>query len=112
MIKTGPRIACVHLTKKFKHMKTERFQSELEKIIEDLGYQLRKEKGSFQGDFCVLDGDKIVMINKNYPAEFHIGQMVRFLSERDINDIYIKPAVRKELDKWMERIFKKEKANS
>lgn len=92
-------------------MKIERLQSELEKVIEYLGYQIRKEKGSFRGDFCVLDGDKIVMINKNYPAEFHVGQMVRFLSQRNIEDVYIKPAVRKELDGWMERIAKQEKAN-
>ncbi len=85
-------------------MKTERFLSELEKIVEDLGYTLRREKGNFRGGFCVLEGDRIVMINKMFPAEFHVGQIVRFLRDQDLEDRYIKPAVRKELDMWFERI--------
>ncbi len=85
-------------------MKAEKFQAELESIVEELGYQIRKEKGSFRGDFCVLEGDKIVMINKNYPPEFHIGQMIRFLSKQDLENMFIKPVVRKEIDEWFERI--------
>lgn len=73
-------------------------------MVEELGYRIRKEKGNFKGDFCVLEGDKIVMINKSYPAEFHIGQMIRFLSKMDLDNMYIRPAVRKEMDKWLERI--------
>ncbi len=92
-------------------MKAEKFLSELEKIVEDLGYQLRREKGSFRGDFCVLEGDRIVMINKMYPAEFHIGQIVRFLSRQNLDDRYIKPAVRRELEEWFERIEKQEKSS-
>ena len=88
-------------------MKAEKFQAELEAIVEELGYQIRKEKGSFRGDFCVLEGDKIVMINKNYPPEFHVGQLIRFLSEQDLEDMFIKPIVRKEMDVWIERMRQK-----
>ncbi len=89
-------------------MKTERFLAELENIVEELGYTLRREKGSFRGDFCVLEGDKIVMINKMYPAEIHVGQIVRFLRKQNLDDRYIKPAVRKELDAWFDRMSKEE----
>ncbi len=89
-------------------MKIERFLTELEKVVEELGYTLRREKGSFRGDFCVLEGDKIVMINKMYPPEVHVGQIVRFLSKQNLDDRYIKPAVRKELDTWFDRISKEE----
>lgn len=85
-------------------MKTDKFLTELENVAEDLGYHVRKEKGSFKGDFCVLEGDKMVMINKNFPVEFHVGQMIRFLTAQDLENIYIKPAVRKEMEKWMDRI--------
>ncbi|MDG5766979.1 hypothetical protein QA596_05835 [Balneolales bacterium ANBcel1] len=85
-------------------MKAEKFQAELESIIEQLGYHIRKEKGNFRGDFCVLEGDRLVMINKNYPPEFHIAQMMRFLSGQKIEDMYVKPAVRKEMDKWKDKI--------
>lgn len=89
-------------------MKTEKFLSELEKIIEQLGYTLRLEKGNFRGDFCVLEGDKIIMINKMYPAEVHVGQIIRFLLKQNLEDQYIKPAVRKEIDSWSDRIRRKE----
>ncbi len=92
------------------HVKTERFLSELEKIVEELGYTLRREKGNFKGDFCVLEGDKIVMVNKMHPAEVHAGQIVRFLKKQNLEDRYIKPAVRKELDSWFDRISKQEQA--
>jgi hypothetical protein len=91
-------------------MKTDRFLSELEKIVEELGYSFRREKGNFKGDFCVLEGDKIVMVNKMYPAEVHVGQIVRFLMKQNLEDRYIKPAVRKELDAWYDRIAKQEQA--
>jgi hypothetical protein len=45
-----------------------------------------------------------VMMNKTYPTEFHIGQVVRFLSHQNLDDMYIKPVVRKELENWMERM--------
>jgi hypothetical protein len=85
-------------------MKIDSFQAELEKMIENLGYVIRKEKGSFRGDFCVLEGDKLVMVNKNYPPEFHVGQMVRFLEKQDLDDMFIKPAVRKEFENWINKI--------
>ncbi|MEX2656333.1 MAG: hypothetical protein WD272_02360 [Balneolales bacterium] len=85
-------------------MKTEKFLVELEQLIELLGYRIRKEKGGFRGDFCVLEGDKIIMMNKIYPSEYHVGQMVRFLASQELNNIYLKPAFRKELDNWFERI--------
>jgi hypothetical protein len=92
-------------------MKTERFLSELEKIVEDIGYTLRREKGSFRGGFCVLEGDRIVMINKMYPNEVHVGQIVRFLMNQNLDDRYIKPAVRKELEVWFERMEKQERTS-
>lgn len=90
-------------------MKSEKLLSECEKIVEDLGYELRKEKGSFKGDFCVLEGDRIVMLNKMYPPEIHLGQIVRFLMKQNLNEMYIKPKVRKELEDWFERIKMEQK---
>ena len=79
--------------------------------MEDIGYTLRREKGSFRGGFCVLEGDRIVMINKMYPNEVHVGQIVRFLMNQNLDDRYIKPAVRKELEVWFERMEKQERTS-
>lgn len=90
-------------------MKPVTLLEELEGLTEQLGYRIRKEKGSFMGNSCVLEGDKIVMLNKNHPVEFNIGVLVKFLAERDLNDIFIKPALRKEIEKmWKKRGIKTE----
>lgn len=87
-------------------MKADKFLIELERVVEEMGYRIRKEKGSFKGDFCVLEGDKMVVMNKNHPAEFHVTQIVRFLKDQDLENMFIKPAVRKEMNKWIEKINK------
>jgi hypothetical protein len=82
-------------------MKPEKLLLELEEIIEKLGYTIRKERGNFKGGFCVLEGEKIIMINKNHPVDVQGNLIVRFLHSCDLTDIFIKPAVRREMEsKW------------
>lgn len=79
-------------------MKPDKLYLELEEIIERLGYKVRKERGNFKGGYCVLEGEKILMVNKNHTPDIQAGMLGRFLQEQDgIEDMFIKPAVRKEL---------------
>lgn len=79
-------------------MKPEKFLLELEQILEQAGYTLRKERGSFRGNECIIEGQKLVMVNKNKPVESQLGTMGRVLGQIDLAGVYIKPAVRKKLD--------------
>lgn len=45
-------------------MKKETLLLELEKLVEQAGYSIRKEKGTFRGDSCVMEGQKLVVLNK------------------------------------------------
>lgn len=82
-------------------MKPEKFLLELEQILEHAGYTLRKERGSFRGDECIIEGKKLVVVNKNKPVESQLGTMGRVLGQIDLEGVYIKPAVRKKLeDLW------------
>ena len=85
-------------------MKPEKLLLELEHLLEQAGYTLRKERGSFRGDECIVLGNKIVVVNKSKPAEIQIGTIARVLRQVPLDDIFIKPAVRKELAKVWERI--------
>lgn len=78
-------------------MKPEKLILELEQLLEQVGYRLRKERGSFRGNDCLLEGDKIVIINKNKPIEYQTGTIARVLGQIDLSAIYIKPAIKKEL---------------
>jgi hypothetical protein len=79
-------------------MKIEKLLLELESLCEKGGYNIRKERGAFRGDQCVIEGDKLIVINKNKPLESQAAIMARVLKNLDVEDVYIKPAVRKELE--------------
>ncbi|MEX2640775.1 MAG: hypothetical protein WD266_08800 [Balneolales bacterium] len=87
-------------------MKSDTLLAELEEITEKLGFRIRREKGRFVGNSCVLEGDRIVMLNRNHPTEFNIGMLARFLGDQDLETMHIKPAVRKELEAfWIKSNF-------
>ncbi len=85
-------------------MKTETLVERLEELIERLGYDLRKEKGNFTGDHCIVEGDKLVVVNKNRPMEMQVGTYARVLRQIGLEDVYVKPAVREELEDLWARI--------
>ncbi|MCC5932665.1 MAG: hypothetical protein LAT75_04240 [Candidatus Cyclonatronum sp.] len=83
-------------------MRSEKLLLDLEDILEQLGYVVRKERGSFRGGFCLLEGEKIIMLNKNQPPDYLVGVIARFLLENsheiELDSLYIKPATRKHLN--------------
>lgn len=82
-------------------MKPEKLFIELEELVERAGYTIRKERGTFRGDSCIIEGDKLVVINKKRPVEQQVGLLARVLDKDRVKEMYIKPAVRKELeDLW------------
>lgn len=78
-------------------MKPDKLLLELEQLLEQTGYKLRKERGSFKGADCIIEGDKIVMVNKNKPTESQLGTIARVLGQINLDGVYIKPLIRKEL---------------
>tara|TARA_R110001599_G_scaffold24835_4_gene89370 strand:+ start:17568 stop:17867 length:300 start_codon:yes stop_codon:yes gene_type:complete len=85
-------------------LKTDKLLLELELLLEQCDYRLRKERGSFRGNNCVIEGDRLVIVNKNKPLESQIGTIARILSTVDLSSIYIKPAVKKELGILWDRL--------
>lgn len=87
-------------------MKSEKLLLELEQLVEQAGYNIRKERGTFRGDHCIVEGDKLVVINKNRPVELQVGILARVLQKLNMQDTYIKPVVRKHLEELWERFDK------
>lgn len=79
-------------------MKPDKLILELEEVVTRLGFKVRKEKGNFRGSNCVLDGEKMIMLNKNSPVEMHVGTLAKFILSQKHDDLYLKPVVRKELE--------------
>ena len=85
-------------------MKTEKLQFELESLCEKLGYTIRKERGSFRGDQCVIEGEMLIVINKNKPPQSQAAILAEVLRDDHAEEVFIKPAVRKELEDLWARI--------
>lgn len=85
-------------------MKTEKLLLELESLCEKLGYTIRKERGSFRGDQCIIEGEMLVVINKNKPPQSRAAILAKVLRGDRAEEVFIKPAVRKELEDLWARI--------
>lgn len=93
-------------------MKIEKLLLELESLCERSGYTIRKERGAFRGDQCVFEGDKLIVINKNRPAETQAAIMAKVIKNNHPDSLFIKPAVRKELQKIWDRLERFESAEN
>ena len=75
-------------------MKLKLIYNELRELLEKLGYKLVLDKGSFNTGYCLLEDEKMIVINKNKPYENRIKILSKILSKIDTDNIYIKPKIR------------------
>ena len=75
-------------------MRLKSIYNELKELFEKLGYKLVLDKGSFNTGYCLLEDEKIIVINKNKPYENRIKILSKILSKIDTDNIYIKPKIR------------------
>lgn len=57
----------------------------LEKLIEEAGYVLRYERGTFQSGYCILEHKKVVVLNKFLTVEGRINTLIELLPVLEIN---------------------------
>lgn len=57
----------------------------IEKIIDESGYVLRYERGTFQSGYCILQDKKVVVLNKFFQTEGRINTLIDLLPQLDIN---------------------------
>ena len=51
----------------------------LEKVLEESGYLVRYERGSFQSGYCILEDKKVVVLNKFLNTEGRINTLIDLL---------------------------------
>ena len=57
----------------------------LEAIVEEAGYILRYERGTFQSGYCILEDKKVVVLNKFLQLEGRINTMLDLVPQLAIN---------------------------
>lgn len=57
----------------------------LESVVEEAGYVLRYERGTFQSGYCILEEKKVVVLNKFLQLEGRINTMLDLIPQLEIN---------------------------
>jgi len=56
----------------------------LQKIVEEAGYVIRYERGTFQSGYCILEQKKVVVLNKFLQTEGRINTLIDLIPQLDI----------------------------
>lgn len=75
----------------------------IEKVIEESGYIVRYERGSFQSGFCILEDRKVVVLNKFLQLEGRINTLIDLIPQLKIEAETLTPESRKVFDDIMGR---------
>lgn len=75
----------------------------IEKIVEECGYIVRYERGSFQSGYCILEQRKVVVLNKFLQLEGRINTMIDLIPQLNIDPECLTPESRKWYDDIMGR---------
>lgn len=67
----------------------------IEKIIEESGYIVRYERGSFQSGFCILEEKKVVVLNKFLQMEGRINTLIELIPQLKIDSEHLSPESKK-----------------
>ena len=57
----------------------------VEKVIEEGGYIIRYERGTFQSGYCILQEKKVVVLNKFLQTEGRINTLIDLLPLLKVN---------------------------
>lgn len=79
-------------------MKVEHVLDGLKALAAQLGIQVRVEKGSFRGGRCIVSGEEVIVLNRHHIPEMQISILAEGLKDEDVDQVYVKPALRRALE--------------
>ena len=65
---------------------TKQFQNKLESILISQDYKVRFEKGNFKSGYCIINKNKIVIINKYFTSEGKINSLIEIINKINIQE--------------------------
>ena len=79
---------------------------DLESVAEQLGVRLRYEKGDFEGGFCVLRDQKLLVVNKRLTDARRASSVAVGLSQYGIDETFLKPTLRQYIEDEAAKLLK------
>ena len=80
---------------------TQATQNKIENVIEESGYIIRYERGTFQSGFCILEDRKVVVLNKFLQLEGRINTLIEIIPQLKIEPDALTPESKKVFDDIM-----------
>ncbi|HLG32408.1 MAG TPA: hypothetical protein VI362_05165 [Ignavibacteriaceae bacterium] len=87
---------------KIKEKEFEVIMQELKSVADQLGATVRFEKGDFVGGYCLLNENKVIVINKLANLQRKVMILSTALKELEIDKIYLTPRLREIIEEMTE----------
>lgn len=65
---------------------TKKLGQRVEDVLETAGYAVRYEKGNFRGGYCVVEQQRLIMVNKFFPLEGRVSTLIDVLLKMQVDD--------------------------
>jgi hypothetical protein len=79
-------------------MKHEDLINELQEVARQLGVTVRYERGDFEGGYCVLKTERVMLVNRRLIPARKAVVLALALNEIGLENVFIKPAVREYIE--------------
>jgi DNA-binding MarR family transcriptional regulator len=66
-----------------------------EKILEESGYVIRYERGTFQSGYCILEQRKVVVLIKFLQTEGRINTLIDIIPQLKVDAALLTPEIKK-----------------
>ncbi len=64
---------------------TKHLLKKVEELFEEMGYTIRYAKGSFNSGYCIVENQKVAVINKFFDTEGRVGVLLEILSNVEVD---------------------------
>jgi hypothetical protein len=80
--------------------------NKIEKLVEELQYVIRYERGTFQSGYCILEQKKVVVLNKFLTLEGRINALIELIPQFNFDPETLSPESKKVYQDIMSRVEK------
>ncbi len=87
-------------------MTHEEIFEELKGLASELGIKVRFENGNFDGGYCLLREERLLVLNRRSTVPKKIRTLSQGLTEYGLGDIFIRPALREAIEDELAKVMK------
>ncbi len=82
---------------------TQNTLDKIEKILDEMEYVVRYERGNFQSGYCILESRKVVVLNKFLQMEGRINTLVDIIPQMNVKPEMLSNEARKMYEEVLAR---------